>query len=45
MSLMGYLLPNYNQFCPNIPETLKDKYFSRREMENLLELEDILSSL
>ncbi|GBB89491.1 hypothetical protein RclHR1_01620003 [Rhizophagus clarus] len=26
----------------NVPEAFKDKYFSRKEMENLLELEDII---
>ncbi|POG62037.1 hypothetical protein GLOIN_2v1846728 [Rhizophagus irregularis DAOM 181602=DAOM 197198] len=42
---MGYLLPNYHQFLSNVPETFKDKYFSRKEMENLLDLNDILSKL
>ncbi|PKK62004.1 hypothetical protein RhiirC2_791008, partial [Rhizophagus irregularis] len=45
MSLMGYLLPDYYRFLPNVPETFKDKYFSRKEMENLLDLNDILSIL
>ncbi|GBC18385.2 hypothetical protein GLOIN_2v1836285 [Rhizophagus irregularis DAOM 181602=DAOM 197198] len=45
MSLMGYLLPDYHQFFSNVPETFKDKYFSRKEMENLLDLNDILSIL
>ncbi|PKC55446.1 hypothetical protein RhiirA1_475601 [Rhizophagus irregularis] len=45
MSLMGYLLPDYHQFFSNVPETFKDKYFSRKEMENLLDLNDILSNL
>ncbi|PKY33920.1 TPR-like protein [Rhizophagus irregularis] len=45
MSLMGYLLPDYYRFLPNVPETFKDKYFSRKEMENLLDLNDILSNL
>ncbi|RGB34933.1 hypothetical protein C1646_700669 [Rhizophagus diaphanus] len=26
----------------NVPEIFKDKYFSRKEMENLLELKDII---
>ncbi|RIA94053.1 hypothetical protein C1645_761016 [Glomus cerebriforme] len=38
----GYLLPNHQKICPTIPETSKDKYFSRKEMENLLELKDII---
>jgi len=42
---MGDLLPGYLNFCQNVPETFKDKYFSRKEMENLLELKDILNSL
>ncbi|RGB33014.1 hypothetical protein C1646_743618 [Rhizophagus diaphanus] len=45
MSLVDYLLPNYPQNCPNVPETFKDKYFSRKQMENLLDLKDILNSL
>ncbi|PKY49758.1 TPR-like protein [Rhizophagus irregularis] len=45
MSLVGYLLPNYHKFFLNVPETFKDKYFSRNEMENLLDLKDILNSL
>ncbi|PKY54867.1 hypothetical protein RhiirA4_473913, partial [Rhizophagus irregularis] len=45
MSLMGYLPPDYHIFFSNIPETFKDKYFSRKEMENLLDLKDILNSL
>jgi len=42
MGLLGYLLPGYLEFYLNVPETFKDKYFSRKEMENLLELKDIL---
>ncbi|CAB4407556.1 unnamed protein product [Rhizophagus irregularis] len=42
---MGDLLPNFHKFCPNVPETFKDKYFSRKEMENLLELKDIINHL
>jgi hypothetical protein len=45
MDLMGHLLPDYYQFCPNVPETFKDKYFSRNEMENLLDLKDILNNV
>ncbi|PKC73854.1 hypothetical protein RhiirA1_437309 [Rhizophagus irregularis] len=45
MSLMGYLLPDYHKFFSNVPETFKDKYFSRNKMENLLDLKDILNSL
>ncbi|PKC67050.1 TPR-like protein [Rhizophagus irregularis] len=26
MNLMGYLLPDYHQICPNVPETFKDKF-------------------
>ncbi|PKC67482.1 TPR-like protein [Rhizophagus irregularis] len=42
-SLMGYLLPDYHQICPNVPKTFGDMYFSRKEMENLLDLKDILN--
>ncbi|EXX50670.1 uncharacterized protein OCT59_016439 [Rhizophagus irregularis] len=45
MSLVDYLLPNYPKNCQNVPETFKDKYFSRKQMENLLDLNDILNSL
>ncbi|PKY54942.1 TPR-like protein, partial [Rhizophagus irregularis] len=45
MSLMGYLLPDYHKFLSNVPETFKDKYFSRKEMENLFDLKYILNSL
>ena len=44
MGNMGYLLPNY-EICSNVPEAFKDKYFSRKEMENLLELKDIINNL
>ncbi|POG70714.1 hypothetical protein GLOIN_2v1613945, partial [Rhizophagus irregularis DAOM 181602=DAOM 197198] len=44
-SFIGYLLPDYHEFFSNVPETFKDKYFSRKEMENLLDLKDILNSL
>ncbi|GBC49363.2 hypothetical protein GLOIN_2v808915 [Rhizophagus irregularis DAOM 181602=DAOM 197198] len=37
-----YLLPFY---AKNIPETFKDKYFLRKETENLLELNDIIDNL
>ncbi|GBC49365.2 hypothetical protein GLOIN_2v1788324 [Rhizophagus irregularis DAOM 181602=DAOM 197198] len=39
---MDHLIPSYTN---NIPETFKDKYFLRKETENLLELKDIISSL
>ncbi|PKC71874.1 hypothetical protein RhiirA1_438613 [Rhizophagus irregularis] len=42
---IGDLLPNFHKLCPNVPETFKDKYFSRKEMENLLELKDIINHL
>jgi hypothetical protein len=42
---MSYLLPNYLNNFPNIPKFFKDKYFSRTEMENLLDLKDILNNL
>ncbi|EXX64152.1 hypothetical protein GLOIN_2v1837326 [Rhizophagus irregularis DAOM 181602=DAOM 197198] len=45
MSLVGYLLSDYNKFISNVPETFKNKYFSRKEMENLFDLKDILNSL
>jgi hypothetical protein len=44
MDLMGYLLPYYYTI-QNVPETFKDKYFPRKEMENLLDLRDILNNL
>ncbi|PKY53011.1 hypothetical protein RhiirA4_547455 [Rhizophagus irregularis] len=42
---IGDLLPNFYKICPNVPETFKDKYFPRKEMENLLELKDIINHL
>lgn len=46
---MSYLLPDkldYHEFYyPSIPGTFKDKYFSKKEMENLFELKDILDNL
>ncbi|RGB40295.1 hypothetical protein C1646_753469 [Rhizophagus diaphanus] len=42
MSFMSYLLPDYYKFLSNAS---KDKYFSRKEIENLLDLKDILNSL
>jgi len=45
VDLLSYLLPGYHEICPGVPETFKDKYFSRKEMENLLELKDILNNL
>ncbi|EXX54982.1 Rad53p [Rhizophagus irregularis DAOM 197198w] len=41
---IGHLLP-IHKVCPNVPEAFKDKYFSRKEMENLLELKDIIDNL
>ncbi|POG79493.1 hypothetical protein GLOIN_2v1765455 [Rhizophagus irregularis DAOM 181602=DAOM 197198] len=40
---IGDLLPNFHKICPNVPEIFKYKYFSRKEMENLLELKDIIN--
>lgn len=45
MGSMGYLLPGYHQNFPSIPEIFKDKYLSRKKMENLLKLEDIVDNL
>ncbi|PKB99278.1 hypothetical protein RhiirA5_505785 [Rhizophagus irregularis] len=42
---MGDLLPAYYKICPNVPEIFKDKFFSRKEMKNLLELKDIINNL
>jgi hypothetical protein len=42
---IGDLLPNYHEICPNVPVTFKDIYFSRKEMENLLELKEIIDYL
>ncbi|EXX61932.1 hypothetical protein RirG_166510 [Rhizophagus irregularis DAOM 197198w] len=39
---MDHLLPFY---ANNVPETFKDKYFLRKETENLLELKDIINNL
>ncbi|GBC10880.1 hypothetical protein RclHR1_09990005 [Rhizophagus clarus] len=39
---INYVLLNYEDFLDNVPETFKDKYFSKKEMENLLELKDII---
>ncbi|RGB31320.1 hypothetical protein C1646_764207 [Rhizophagus diaphanus] len=41
---MGHLLP-IHKVCPNVPEAFKDKYFPRKEMENLLTLKDIIDNL
>jgi len=30
---------------PNVPESFEEKYFSKKEMENLLELKDIIDYL
>ncbi len=42
---MGDLLPGYLKICQNVPEAFEDKYFSKKEMENLLDLKDILRNL
>ncbi|RGB23510.1 hypothetical protein C1646_822090 [Rhizophagus diaphanus] len=39
------LFPNFHKIYPNVPEIFKDKYFPRKEMENLLELKDIINHL
>ena len=41
---MGHLLP-FHKVHPNVPEAFKDKYFPKKEMENLLELKDITDNL
>ncbi|PKK67290.1 hypothetical protein RhiirC2_751981 [Rhizophagus irregularis] len=41
---MGHLLP-IHKICPNVPKAFKDKYFPRKEMENLLTLKDIIDNL
>ncbi|GBC07945.1 hypothetical protein RclHR1_00780025 [Rhizophagus clarus] len=38
------LLP-IHRIYPNVPEAFEDRYFSRKEMENILELKDIISNL
>ena len=40
---MDYFLP-IHKLHPNIPEAFKDKYFSKKEMENLIELKDIINN-
>ncbi|PKY18774.1 hypothetical protein RhiirB3_431654 [Rhizophagus irregularis] len=45
ISNMNYLLPDYHELYPGIPKAFKDKYFSKKKMENLFELKDILDSL
>jgi hypothetical protein len=42
---MDLMLPDYYTIFPSVPETFKDKYFSRKEVENLLNLKDILNNL
>ena len=42
---MGDLLPGYYELYQNVPEAFRDVYFSRKEMENLLDLKDILNNL
>jgi hypothetical protein len=41
---MGHFLP-IHKLLPNVPKAFKDKYFSKKEMENLLELKDIINIL
>ncbi|RGB31318.1 hypothetical protein C1646_817368 [Rhizophagus diaphanus] len=41
---MCHLLP-IHKTCPNVPEAFKDKYFPRKEMENLLTLKHIHSEI
>ncbi|GBB84806.1 hypothetical protein RclHR1_11380004 [Rhizophagus clarus] len=41
---MGHFLP-IHKLLPNVPKAFKDKYFSRKEMENLLELKSVLDNL
>ncbi|RIA88923.1 hypothetical protein C1645_806542 [Glomus cerebriforme] len=39
--------PNIEHFLPlhpNVPEAFKEKYFSRKEMENLIKLDDIINN-
>ncbi|GBC10879.1 hypothetical protein RclHR1_09990004 [Rhizophagus clarus] len=38
---INHILANHEIYL-NVPEAFKDKYFSRKEMENLLELKDII---
>ncbi|RIA94223.1 hypothetical protein C1645_865865 [Glomus cerebriforme] len=38
-------LSSIHNLLPNVPEAFMDKYFSRKEMENLLELKDIIGNL
>ncbi|PKY44307.1 TPR-like protein [Rhizophagus irregularis] len=38
---MGHFLP-IHKLLPNVPKAFKDNYFSRKEMENLLLLKDII---
>ncbi|PKY56981.1 hypothetical protein RhiirA4_508657 [Rhizophagus irregularis] len=41
---MIYLLTGYHEYYPSTPEAFGDKYFSKKEMENLVELKDILNN-
>ena len=40
---VGHFLPIHKPH-PSVPETFRDKYFSRKDMENLIELKDIIQS-
>ncbi len=33
-----------HKFYPKVPEVFEDKYFSKKEMENLIELKDIINN-
>jgi len=39
---MGKFISFYKLY-PKVPETFKDKYFQKKELENLLELDEILN--
>ncbi|CAB5103641.1 hypothetical protein RhiirA5_416439 [Rhizophagus irregularis] len=41
---ISHILSNHEIYL-NVPEVFKENYFSRKEMENLLELKDIISNL
>ncbi|RGB34424.1 hypothetical protein C1646_815387 [Rhizophagus diaphanus] len=40
---MGHFLPIHKLY-PKFPEAFKDKYFSKKEMENLINLKDIINN-
>jgi hypothetical protein len=39
---MGHFLP-IHKLHPSVPETFKNKYFSKKDMEKLIELKDIIN--